>query len=78
MSTCRRCGGSGQEPDAREIGEDVRDARMDRGLSMRGLADETGVSAAYISMIEHGEGFPQGDGAKRVMAYLGVSGGEHG
>lgn len=79
MSTCRRCGGSGKEPDLQEIGGRIRDARVNAGLTLRELARRLDMSPVYISDIENGNREIQGDKAQRLMTHLGIrSGGEHG
>jgi transcriptional regulator with XRE-family HTH domain len=41
-------------PEYREIGDRLRAARTARGLSLRALADDLGVSASLISQVERG------------------------
>jgi transcriptional regulator with XRE-family HTH domain len=43
-----------------EVGETLRRARMDAGLSQEQLADAIEVSQAYISQVEHGKGVSTG------------------
>lgn len=79
MSTCRRCGGSGKEPDLRKLGQRVRSARLGKRLTLRGLAKVLDMSPAYISDIENGNREIQGDKAQRLMTHLGlIPGGDHG
>jgi transcriptional regulator with XRE-family HTH domain/mannose-6-phosphate isomerase-like protein (cupin superfamily) len=44
----------GAEPEYRGIGDRLRTARTERGLSLRALADRLGVSASLISQVERG------------------------
>ncbi len=43
------------EDQARRIGERLRSARRQRGMSLRSLAGLAGVSAGYLSMVENGQ-----------------------
>lgn len=52
---CKRCSGSGFEPDPKTIGESMRKAREDAGLSLRQVATRMGYSAAYVSDLERGQ-----------------------
>ena len=54
------------------VGERLRDARMQAGLSQRDLA-EPGVSYAYISRIESGVRTPSVKVLRRLAPKLGVS-----
>lgn len=51
-------GGLGAEADARDlsvvIGHHVRTFRKERGLSLRGLADRSGLSVGFLSQLERG------------------------
>jgi len=38
-----------------QVGEVIRRLRMRRGLSMRALADEAGISASFLGAVERGE-----------------------
>lgn len=51
---CRTCNGTGFEPDHQQIGREMRARRMVAGLSLRAVAQEMGVSAAYLSDLELG------------------------
>ncbi|WP_416986142.1 helix-turn-helix domain-containing protein [Streptomyces sp. T028] len=39
---------------ARKIGERLRSARRQRGMSLRKLAEAANVSVGYLSMVENG------------------------
>lgn len=43
------------EEQARRIGERLRSARRQRGMSLRNLAGLAGVSVGYLSMVENGQ-----------------------
>src|SRR2546430_14827107 len=53
-----------------ELGTAVRRRREQRGLSLRDVADETGVSASTLSRIENGTGKPDADNIARLAAWL--------
>jgi transcriptional regulator with XRE-family HTH domain len=50
-------GGSG-DFDVRALGESLRQARKDRGLTVEALATQAGVSSGLISQLERGQGNP--------------------
>src|SRR5260370_9898469 len=53
-----------------ELGGAVRRRREQQGLSLRDVADETGVSASTLSRIENGTGKPDADNIARLAAWL--------
>ncbi|HYP52723.1 MAG TPA: helix-turn-helix transcriptional regulator, partial [Pyrinomonadaceae bacterium] len=53
-----------------ELGRAIRRKREDAGLSLRDVADETGVSASTLSRIENGTGKPDADNIARLTAWL--------
>src|SRR5215831_3450558 len=53
-----------------ELGSAVRRRREQQGLSLRDVADETGVSASTLSRIENGTGKPDADNIARLAAWL--------
>src|SRR3989449_11545206 len=53
-----------------ELGGAVRRRRQERGLSLRDVADRTGVSASTLSRIENGTGKPDADNIARLAAWL--------
>ena len=64
------CGSSGGRHDAlrRQIAGDAR-----RGLSLKQMAAALGVSAAYLSALEHGRrGVPTWSLVQRIIAYFNV------
>jgi transcriptional regulator with XRE-family HTH domain len=55
-----------------ELGRAIRRKREESGLSLRDVADETGVSASTLSRIENGTGKPDADNIARLTAWLNV------
>jgi transcriptional regulator with XRE-family HTH domain len=55
------------------IGARLRDARTERGISVRGLAQSLGVSASLISQIETGKTQPSVSTLYAIVTELGVS-----
>src|SRR5882724_12347527 len=53
-----------------ELGGAVRRRREQQGLSLRDVADLTGVSASTLSRIENGTGKPDADNIARLTAWL--------
>ena len=53
-----------------ELGSAVRRRREEQGLSLRDVAEETGVSASTLSRIENGTGKPDADNIARLAAWL--------
>jgi transcriptional regulator with XRE-family HTH domain len=51
----------------------LRRLRMDRGLTLEGLAERTGVSRSMISLIERGESSPTASVLDKLAAGLGVT-----
>ncbi len=55
------------------FGARVRDLRRQRGMTLQQLADELGVSAAYLSALEHGRrGRPSWWLVQRVIAVFNI------
>ncbi|MBA2339132.1 MAG: helix-turn-helix transcriptional regulator [Pyrinomonadaceae bacterium] len=55
-----------------ELGRAIRRKREGTGLSLRDVADETGVSASTLSRIENGTGKPDADNIARLTGWLNV------
>src|SRR2546423_9418311 len=55
------------------LGDRIRDVRMSRGLSLRALAAEVGVSASMISQIENGKSQPSVSTLYAITSALGMS-----
>ena len=53
-----------------ELGRAIRRKREELGLSLRDVADETGVSASTLSRIENGTGKPDADNIARLTDWL--------
>jgi transcriptional regulator with XRE-family HTH domain len=53
-----------------ELGSAVRRRREEQGLSLRDVAEETGVSASTLSRIENGTGKPDADNIAHLAAWL--------
>ncbi|HYV25842.1 MAG TPA: helix-turn-helix transcriptional regulator [Pyrinomonadaceae bacterium] len=53
-----------------ELGTAVRRRREQQGLSLRDVADLTGVSASTLSRIENGTGKPDADNIARLAGWL--------
>src|ERR1700730_19311286 len=53
-----------------ELGGAVRRRRDQQVLSLRDVAEETGVSASTLSRIENGTGKPDADNIARLAAWL--------
>jgi transcriptional regulator with XRE-family HTH domain len=56
-----------------DIGARLRDARMQRGLSLRSVAQDLGVSASLISQVETGKTQPSVSTLYALVTHLGVS-----
>src|SRR5438045_7952273 len=55
-----------------ELGRAIRRRRVELSLSLRDVADATGVSASTLSRIENGTGKPDADNIARLTAWLDV------
>ena len=55
-----------------ELGRAIHRRREELGLSLRDVADVTGVSASTLSRIENGTGKPDADNIARLTAWLDV------
>ncbi|WP_369174070.1 helix-turn-helix domain-containing protein [Streptomyces sp. R28] len=55
------------------LGARIRHARLARGLSLRGLAREVGVSASLVSQIENGKSQPSVSTLYAITTALGIS-----
>ncbi len=53
-----------------ELGRAVKRRRQEIGLSLRDVADKTGVSASTLSRIENGTGRPDADNIARLTDWL--------
>lgn len=55
-----------------ELGRAIRRRREELALSLRDVANETGVSASTLSRIENGTGKPDADNIARLTSWLDV------
>jgi transcriptional regulator with XRE-family HTH domain len=55
-----------------ELGRAIRRRREEKALSLRDVADQTGVSASTLSRIENGTGKPDADNIARLTSWLDV------
>ena len=55
-----------------ELGRAIKRKREENSLSLRDLANETGVSASTLSRIENGTGKPDADNIARLTNWLNV------
>ena len=55
------------------LAERLRSLRADRGLTLDGLAERTGVSRSMISLVERGESSPTAAVLDKLAAGLGVT-----
>lgn len=53
-----------------ELGNAIRRRRDQQNLSLRDVADQTGVSASTLSRIENGTGKPDADNIARLASWL--------
>lgn len=53
-----------------ELGRAIKRRREETDMSLRGLADKTGVSASTLSRIENGTGKPDADNIARLTSWL--------
>lgn len=65
--------GPGAGPHSAAVGARVRLLREDAGLSLRDLAEQSGVSATTLSQVERGNSSPTLNVAERIAAGLGLS-----
>ena len=59
-----------------EVGQRLRDLRATRGLSLRALAEASGVTASALSQIENGKNSPSVSTLKKILTALGTTLGE--
>lgn len=59
-----------------EVGARLRELRAARGLSLRALAEASGVTASALSQIENGKNSPSVSTLKKILAALGTTLGE--
>ncbi|GAB4361447.1 MAG: helix-turn-helix transcriptional regulator [Oricola sp.] len=55
------------------FGERLRELRAERGMTQKQMAEQVGVSAAYLSALEHGHrGIPSWPLLQRIIACLNI------
>ncbi|WP_395684611.1 helix-turn-helix domain-containing protein [Aestuariivirga sp.] len=55
------------------FGEKMRKLRMERGVTLKQMADEIGVSSAYLSALEHGKrGRPGWHLIQRILSFFNI------
>ncbi len=54
MRACDKCNGTGQIPDDRRLGREMREMRQAAGITARKVAKAMGISPAHLSDMEHG------------------------
>lgn len=64
--------GSAAEATVREIGQRIRRLRKERGMTLQGLAQLTGVSTSMLSMVERGQATPSIGTLVAVATTLGL------
>lgn len=55
------------------IGADLRQRRKEKGLTLTGLAEQSGVSAAFLARVERGERYPSASVLREIAEPLGFS-----
>jgi DNA-binding XRE family transcriptional regulator/quercetin dioxygenase-like cupin family protein len=64
--------GKPTDPDS-ELGERLRELRTSRGLTLRALAETSGVTASGLSQIENGKNSPSVSTLKKILAAMGTT-----
>lgn len=67
---CKRCLGSGAEPDNTKRAAEATKMRRELGMSLREVAAHADTSAMFVSDLEHGRRGWTGPAAQRVWALL--------
>lgn len=70
MTVCSHCGGTGQEPDDKAIGEEVRRTRLKTGMSLREMAGRLEITPSYLCDLELGRRRWNVEKRQRVEAIL--------
>src|SRR5213595_3057924 len=58
----------------RMLGGALKDAREERGVSLRSVAGELGIDPGLLSRIENGKRVPKESEVARILTHLGVNG----
>lgn len=54
-------------------GKSLRDLRLSKGLFQRNIADKTGISIPFYSMVESGLRIPSLKCSRKISSMLGIS-----
>ena len=57
----------------RQVGTDIRALRKSRGLTLQALAEATGRSAGWLSLIERGQAEPSIRDLEKIAALFGLT-----
>jgi len=60
-----------QDETSQNLGRLIKQQRLISGLTLRELADRSGVSSSHIGRIERGERFPSAHVLRRIARHLG-------
>ena len=60
-----------QDYNSQNLGRIIKQQRLISGLTLRELADSSGVSSSHIGRIERGERFPSAHALHRIARHLG-------
>lgn len=52
---CKRCNGTGEEPNQKDIGRHYKSLRVLRGIGLREMAACMGISHGFLSQLESGQ-----------------------
>jgi transcriptional regulator with XRE-family HTH domain len=63
----------GKQVEPHSVGERIRRLRLERGLSVRAFAAQTGFSASFISQLENGQVSPSLGSLQKIAETLGVT-----
>lgn len=70
---CEHCYGTGQAPDWKRLGKELRAHRVAAGVSLRAAARSAGMSPAHLSDMERGKRSMGGPKARSVLCRFGLS-----
>lgn len=68
-----RAGKPVRSPLAAHVGKQIHELRQEHQVSMRALADATGLSVAFVCQVENGQSAPTIETLYRVATYFHVS-----
>jgi transcriptional regulator with XRE-family HTH domain len=60
-----------RDNNSQNLGRIIKQQRLISGLTLRELADSSGVSSSHIGRIERGERFPSAHALRRIARHLG-------